>query len=53
MIIEGYFFLFCIETICCDHSSELSCQDSLDEGYNICFYAEFTNPPNTPSYLEL
>ena len=32
MISEGYFFLFLIETICCDPSSEPSQKDSSDEG---------------------
>ena len=31
MIIEGQFFLFLIETICCDPSSEPSHRDSSDE----------------------
>ena len=31
-VIEGYFFLFLIKTICCDPSSELSCRDGSDEG---------------------
>ena len=40
MIIEGYFFLFLIETICCDPSSELSSRDGSDEGSQHMFYAE-------------
>ena len=32
MIIEGKFFLFLIETICCDPSSEPSHQDGSNEG---------------------
>ena len=32
MIIEGYCFLFLIETICCDPSSEPSLRDGSDEG---------------------
>ena len=32
MIIEGYFFLFLIETICYDPSSEPSRRDGSDEG---------------------
>ena len=32
MIIEGYFFLFHFKTICCDPSSEPSCQGGSDEG---------------------
>ena len=36
------FFLFLIETICCDPSSEPFHQDSSDEGHNICFYAGLT-----------
>ena len=32
MITEGYFFLFLIETVCCDPSSEPSHQNSSDEG---------------------
>ena len=32
MIIERFFFLFLIETVCCDPSSELSQRDSSDEG---------------------
>ena len=32
MITEGQFFLFPVETICCDPSSELSQQDGSDEG---------------------
>ena len=32
MITEGYFFLFLIESIFRDPSSEPSCQDSLDKG---------------------
>ena len=32
MIIVGKFFLFLIETICCDPSSEPSRQDGSDEG---------------------
>ena len=31
MIIEGLFFLFLVETICCDPSSEPSCQGGSDE----------------------
>ena len=31
MVIEGKYFLFLIETICCDPSSELSRRDSSDE----------------------
>ena len=30
------------QTICCDPSSEPSCQDGSDEGHNIYFYAELT-----------
>ena len=32
IIIEGYFFLFLIESICCDPSSEPSHRDGSDEG---------------------
>ena len=32
MIIEGYFFFFLIETLCCDPSSELAQSDGSDEG---------------------
>ena len=32
MIIDGYFVLFLIETICCDPSSEPSRRDGSDEG---------------------
>ena len=40
MIIEGSFFLFLIETICCNPSSEPSRRDGSDEGHNIHFCAE-------------
>ena len=42
MILEGYFFLFFIETLCCDSSSEPSRRDGSDEGSQLCFYAELT-----------
>ena len=42
MIIEGYFFLFLMETICSDPLSELSQQDNSDEGSQHMFYAEST-----------
>ena len=32
MVIERYIFLFLIETICCDPSSEPSHRDGSDEG---------------------
>ena len=40
MIIEGYFFLFLIETVCCDPLSESSQRDGSGEGSQHMFYAE-------------
>ena len=40
MIIEGQFFLFLIETVGCDSSSELFHQDGSDEGQQHIFYAK-------------
>ena len=37
MIIEGLFFLFLIETICCDPSSEPSLRDGSDGGSQYVF----------------
>ena len=39
MILKGYFFLFLIETICCDPSSEPSRRDETVQmkGHNIWF----------------
>ena len=42
MIMEGIFFLFYIETICCDSSSSWTIWDGSDKGHNVCFYAELT-----------
>ena len=54
MIIEGYLFLFLIETICCDpHLNRL---DEIIQmrGHNICFYAELTKLiPNYHQILHL
>ena len=58
MIIEGYFVLSLIETICCDPSSKRSRRDSSDEGSQHMFLCR-TNKiypklsSKTPSYLEL
>ena len=58
MITEGYFFLFLVETICCDPSSEPSRRDGSGNGSQRMFlcrinkhYPKFST--NTPSYLEL
>ena len=45
MIIEGYFFLFLIETIYCDPSSEPSWKAVKMRGHNVCFYTELRNYP--------
>ena len=42
------FFLFLMETICCDPSSELSRRDSSKEGSQISFYAALMKI--TPNY---
>ena len=57
MIIEGYFFLFLIETICCDPSCE-QFKDGSDEGPQHMFLCRTDKnypllSPNTPSYLGL
>ena len=51
MIIEGLFFLFLIETIYCDPSSERSRQDSSGEGSQDMFCAELTKI--IPNYREI
>ena len=56
MIIEGYVFLFLIEIICCDPSSEPSRRDGSDGRSQLMFCAESTEivpklSPNTPSTL--
>ena len=51
MIIEGYFFLFLIETICCDSSSEPSRRDGSVEESQHMFYAELKK--SVPSYPEI
>ena len=54
MIINGYFFFFLIETICCDPSSEPSRQDGSDEGLQHSFYSELTKiNPNYHQILPL
>ena len=58
MITERLFFLFLIETICCDPSSELSRRDGSDEGSQHMVLCRINKnypslSPNTPSYLEL
>ena len=52
------FFLFLIETICCDPSSEPSRADGSDEGSQHLVLCRINKnysllSPNTPSYLEL
>ena len=58
MIIEGLFFLFFIETICCDPSSEPSYQDGLDKGSQHMFLSrtDINDPllsPSISSYLQV
>ena len=58
MITEGYIFLFLIENIYCDPSSELSHRDGSDEALQHVFYCRINKSypelsPDTPSYLEL
>ena len=62
MRIEGYFFLFLIENICCDPSSEPSRRDGSDEGSQLMFLRRMNKNypllslkiiPYYPSYLEL
>ena len=50
MIIEGKFFLFLIETICCGPSSEPSEMVQMT-GHNICFNVELTRIINEYSLL--
>ena len=53
--IDGVFddnlFLFLIETICCDPSSELSCRNSSDEGSQHMFICRINE--NIPNYLQI
>ena len=56
MITEGKFFLFLSETMCCDPSSELSCQDASDEGsQHMCLCRNNKNyfklSPNAPTFI--
>ena len=51
MIINGYFFFFLIETICCDPSSEPSRQDGSDEGLQHMFL--FTINKNIHNYHQI
>ena len=51
MIIEGQCFLYLIETICCDPSSEISHQDGSHEGLQHIFYAELTKV--IPNYHQI
>ena len=51
-------FLFLINTICCDPSTELSCRDGSDKGSQHMVLCRINNnypllSPNTPSYPEL
>ena len=57
-LLRDNFFLFLIETICCDPSSGPSHRDGSDEGSQHMFISRTNkNYPllssNTPSYLEL
>ena len=52
MIIEGYLFLFLIEKINCDPSSEPSRRETVQmKGHNKCFCAEMTK--NIPNYHQI
>ena len=52
MIIKKYFFLFHIETICCDPLSEPSRRDDSDEkSLHMLFYEELTRV--IPNYHQI
>ena len=51
MIIEGQFFLFLIETICCDPSFEPSRGDGSDEWSQCMFLCRIKNYPKLSSNI--